>query len=205
MGDGVLSSIIGWLLLLVYPLIRTLMAGIAFAINRQGSSQNLEKWIRFWLIAIAIKIVELIIPRTLIYSIVKYFIIVSLATTWSPDLLQMSSKAILWMMNEGPKLSARVTADVTSVVNGLRDGAEHYAAGAPINVNISSTRARPHAASIHAIPLLTQPGSQDTTGILAAVEARRRQLESELAALTVIGRGAADGDVTIRMPEVPVD
>ncbi|KAG8997373.1 hypothetical protein FRB95_006164 [Tulasnella sp. JGI-2019a] len=197
MGRSILTSIIGWLLLVVYPLIRTLMASISFAMGRQGSSQTLEKWIRFWIIAICIKIVEVILPMSLVYSIVKYIIIMSLASTWSPDL----RKVLLWMMEEGPRLSARARGDLATVMEGLRAGMESYAAGAPINTNSNTPIPHPMAA---ATPLQLQSNTQDATSIFAAVEARRRQLEAELATLTKIQGGAAVGGVE-RMPEVVVD
>lgn len=120
-----------------------------------------------------------------------------------------------WMIKEGPKLSERVRADVTTVLDGLKDEVENYAARGPINKNTAHS---PEAATISgairttstpnmtvAAPLRIQPNAQDHTGIIAAVEARRQQLEAELAALAVIQESASAIDTTMRMPEVPID
>lgn len=86
----IVGMILRWLLLVLYPLIRTLMASVAFAMNRRGASKSLERWIRFWIFALAVKIVEVIIPMQLVYWVVKYFIIVSLVTTWSTVRLDLN-------------------------------------------------------------------------------------------------------------------
>ncbi|KAG8851757.1 hypothetical protein FRB96_009122 [Tulasnella sp. 330] len=187
------------------------MAIIGFAMKRTGSGRNLERWLRFWIFALAIKIVEVVIPMRMIYWIVKYFVIVSLATTWSPDLLPTASRAMQWVINEGPRLSNRVRTDVANVLDGLRDGVENYAAGAPISINTpsspatttsSATGTAPTTRMNIATPFQIQPYMPDNTGVLAAVETRRRQLEAELVALATIQEGASMG---ARLPEVPVD
>lgn len=119
------------------------------------------------------------------------------------------------MINEAPKLSDRVRADVTNVLDGLRDGVESYAAGAEININTASSPApttssatviTPMPAISTATPLQIHSTAHDATGTFAAaVEARRRQLEVELAALAVIQERASSGDAAMRLPEVPVD
>lgn len=53
---------------------------MSFALRRNGSGKQLMLWLKFWTVALVVKVVELIVPIRLAYWVAKYAVIMFVAS-----------------------------------------------------------------------------------------------------------------------------
>lgn len=64
---------------------------MAFALKRNGAGSRLAVWMKFWVIATVVKVIEILLPMRLLYYVAKYAFIMFVASKMTIRLVSVFS------------------------------------------------------------------------------------------------------------------